>query len=103
MKGEIQIMNMSKIIACALSVSIALASARLIYPAAMRVTDVDYETDTVTMETATGIVYAMRGTEDWAVDDVATVLMFSNGTRFVYDDEIIAARYSGFTYGHDVN
>ena len=34
--------------------------------------------------------------EDWEVDDLASVIMYDNGTPdYVYDDEVISARYVG--------
>jgi hypothetical protein len=52
--------------------------------------------DTVTLETATGHVYEMKGAEDYQTGDLISLLMFSNGTEDVRDDIIITARYSGY-------
>lgn len=86
-----------KQIAALLAIAIALASNGFIYSQAMEVTEI--VDDEVTVSTSTGILYAFRGAEDYDVGDIVAVTMFSNGTRIVYDDEIIAVRYSGYVKG----
>ena len=67
-----------------------------IYATAGYVIGVYYNTDTVLFETGGGITYAFYGTEDWQPHDVVAALMSDAGTPGnVYDDEIIAVRYSG--------
>ena len=67
-----------------------------IYATAGYVIGVYYNTDTVLFETGAGITYAFYGTEDWQPHDVVAALMSDAGTPGnVYDDEIIAVRYSG--------
>ena len=67
-----------------------------LYPEAMIVVAVDYESDIVTCETSTGIRYEFFGTDDWHPSDIAACIMDSVGTEIVYDDEILSARYSGW-------
>ncbi len=68
-----------------------------LYPTTATVTDLDRETDTVTVETATGILYAFCGCEDYAEGDLVSMIMYSNGTDDdVTDDVILSVRYSGF-------
>jgi hypothetical protein len=74
----------------------AVTAAGLIYPQTIVVTDVDYSTDVVTIETATGFVYKFTGTEDYCENDLVSCIMFSNGTADITDDMILSVRYSGF-------
>lgn len=67
-----------------------------IYPETAKVVEVDYDTDTVTVETFTGFLFAFEGCEDWMVGDCASLIMEDNGTELVYDDEIIMAQYGGW-------
>lgn len=69
----------------------------IIYPATAIITHVDYPTDTVVVETASGFTYSFEGIEDLVEGDVMSLLMYNNGTPWsIADDEIISARYSGF-------
>lgn len=88
--------------AAALAAATALAASGAIYPQAMKVTAVDANSDTVTLETSTGHVYEMHGAEDWMAGDIAAVIMFTNGTPVVTDDAVICARFSGFTMNEEV-
>ena len=82
----------------ALALVTALAASGLIYPATMEVVSLDRATDTVTLNTATGITYTMHGCEDYAEGDLVSALMWNSETPdTVADDAIIAARYSGYT------
>lgn len=74
----------------------AIIAAGLIYPTTMQVTDIDYNNDVVTVETATGFVYQFEGTEDYTEVDLVSCIMFSNGTADITDDMILSVRYSGF-------
>ena len=74
----------------------AIIAAGLIYPATMQVTDIDYNNDVVTIETATGFTYEFYGAEDYTKGDLVSCIMFSNGTADITDDMILSVRYSGF-------
>jgi len=90
---------MKKLIAIAL-VLIALCATLTanaeIYPETAKVVEIDYDTDTVTVETFTGFLFTFYGCEDWMVGDCASLIMEDNGTELVYDDEIIMAQYGGW-------
>lgn len=80
-----------------LASTMVLLAHGVIYPTAAVVTAVDYETDTVVVEKATGFVYTFEGVEDLMVGDVMALLMYSNGTpETIADDIVISARYSGY-------
>lgn len=68
-----------------------------IYPQTARITHLDYETDTVTITTATNISYSFEGVEDYELGDLVSVIMNSNHTKdYILDDTIIKVQYSGF-------
>lgn len=80
-----------------LAAVITLLSHGIIYPSTMVITHVDYFTDTVVIENATGFRYHFEGVEDLVPGDVVSVVMYNNGTPWnIEDDEVISARYSGF-------
>ena len=86
-----------KNIAFYMAIVTALVSLNLIYPATMKVVEVDAINDIVTLETATGHAFSMDGIEDWQNGDIASLLMFSRGTSQINDDIILSAKYSGFS------
>lgn len=94
-------MKTMKIAIIATAITIALialcgAATAEIYPETAKVVEVDYDTDTVTVETFTGFLFSFYGCEDWMVGDCASLIMEDNGTELVYDDEIIMAQYGGW-------
>ena len=84
---------MRKVLA-ALMAATAIISSGFLYPTTMVITEI--ENDVVTLETATGFVYQFEGAEDYAVKDMVSLIMFTNGTPEIMDDVILSARYSGF-------
>lgn len=73
----------------------AVIGAGLIYPTALKVIDV--QGDVVTAETSTGLAYEFMG-DGYEVGDIASVIMFTNGTEVVTDDAVIDAQYSGYWF-----
>lgn len=68
-----------------------------IYPTSMIVTEVDYESDLVTIVDFEGRMYQFYGCEDWYENDICAVIMDDNGTtETVYDDIILQTRYCGY-------
>lgn len=59
--------------------------------------EVEKDMDLVTMTTANGNQFSWYAdAEDcWAINDLASCIMNSNGTEIVYDDEIVDAHYAG--------
>lgn len=68
-----------------------------LYPATATVTDLDYERDIVTVENANGYTYQYYGCEDYAEGDLVSMIVYSNGTDDITDDEILMVYYSGYT------
>lgn len=66
------------------------------YPSTMIVEHLDYSNDTVVLRDSVGFIWEFNGTEDWVIGDVASVLLYDNGTDVVFDDEICRVYYSGF-------
>lgn len=89
-----------------LLISMAVAAVRLWvaanpkeeqYPATGIVTEVNYNTDTVTVQDFNGNLWNFYGCEDWAPNDICAMLMSNNGTpETIFDDIIITARYCGY-------
>ena len=74
---------------------LALLAAFGLYPLTGIVVDLNETTDTVTVETSTGNLFAFHGVEDWQIGDTAAAIMYSNGTETVTDDIILSVRYYG--------
>ena len=66
------------------------------YAKAAIVTSVDRAADAVTFEDCNGNLWEWEGVEDWAVGDGAALLMNNHGTKNIYDDEIISAKYENW-------
>lgn len=66
-----------------------------IYPLTTKIVMVNYPTDEVWCEDYNGNIWEFYGCEDWAIGDVASLLMNDNGTENIYDDEIMSTRYQG--------
>lgn len=88
---------MKKATIAAIATAAALIGSGTIYPNTMVITETNYETDTVTMSTCSGVTYQFEGVEDYYVGDLVSVIMFDNGTPEVYDDIILSHRYAGVT------
>jgi len=88
---------MKKLIAIILTIItlFGVASAE-IYPATMRVIEVNYTEDTVTVEDFNGFTYTFEGCEDFMVGDGCALIMDDNGTEKIFDDEIIMCHYCGW-------
>ena len=60
------------------------------------VREIDYATDTVTVECFNGNLFSFSDCDDWAEGDICSMLMDSKGTSEVTDDEILSVKYSGY-------
>lgn len=78
-----------------LALALAIAGAGLIYPKTMEI--ISIQDDTVYLMDSNGFVWSMEEAEDYEVGDLVSLIMFSNGTMSIFDDEIIADRYAGYT------
>lgn len=74
----------------------ALTASAEIYPLTAKVTEINYEDDTVTVETFTGFLFSFIGCEDWQEGDCASLIMDDNGTEKIFDDVIIMAHYGAW-------
>ena len=73
------------------------------YPATMYVADIVEEEDLVVLQDSEGFQWEFYGVEDWFVGDLASVLMYDNGTTEIYDDQIMKVRYAGIFDGRWVD
>lgn len=97
---------MKKLFAIAIMAAAVLASKPVnagtelhpeIYPQTAVVIDTNLATDTVTVETFSGLTYEFYGVEDWLYGDICSLIMSDSGTPdSVLDDEILKIRYSGY-------
>lgn len=68
------------------------------YPWTGEVVDLNYAADRVTVKTGSGLTYDFAGCEDYACGDLVSLIMDDMGTPdTVLDDEVVEARYAGFT------
>ena len=63
------------------------------YALSTTVTDVDYESNTVTVTDHNGNEWQFSGCEDWMTGDGCALVMDDMGTEIIYDDEIVNTRY----------
>lgn len=87
---------MKKLMAMAMMLGLcAPASLTLdhLYPMTLKVSDVNTDTDIVTMTDSRGNDWEIEGVEDWDVDDYVSAIFFDNGTKTCLDDVIVQARY----------
>lgn len=73
------------------------------YPALAVVTEINTETDSVTIMTLPdGNLWDFSDVEDWSGGDLAVCIFSDNGTpNYLQDDEIITVRYSGYVDGEN--
>lgn len=87
-------MNIKTIVA-AVALVFALANAKIIYPMAYIVTDINNAENTVTISDANGFTYEFEGVEDYMVGDIVACIMYSGEDEHIFDDEIVYHRYVG--------
>lgn len=68
------------------------------YATSAVVVEIDSESDTVVCEDFNGSRWAFRGVEDWCIGDGASLLMYDNGTPWIYDDEVKDAGYTAWKF-----
>ena len=66
-------------------------------PVTAKIVELDRETDTVTVETATGFLFAFTGCEDYEIGDFVSAIMHTNGTPGITDDYFLTVHYSGWS------
>ena len=71
-----------------------------LYPITGIVTEINRHEDTVTFVDCAGNAWSFYGAEDWCEGDIASCIMYDNGTELIYDDEIIRVHYAGAIEGN---
>lgn len=64
------------------------------YPLVARVITVDADKNVVFFRDGNGNIWSEYGVEDWEDGGLAGLLMSDEGTRNIYDDRIVEAKYS---------
>ena len=67
-----------------------------IRPDSVVVVETDYSTDTLVLETATGMIFTYEGIEDIFIGDLVSVSFDDNDTPDITDDVVLKLEYSGF-------
>ena len=89
-------MNISiKSVIVAISLVFALANAKIIYPRAYIVIDVNDAENVVTISDVNGFIYKFEGVEDYVMGDMVSCIMYSGTDNDIFDDEIIFHRCAG--------
>lgn len=65
------------------------------YPRTFVVDSLDYERDMVIVVDTVGYEWEFCGTEDWEVGDLVSAVMYSRGTKTIFDDSFSKIRYAG--------
>ena len=71
------------------------SSPETLYPTVMQVIDMNTQENVLILVDFNGNTWEWEGIEDWAIGDIAGVIMDNNGTSNIYDDEILILRYCG--------
>lgn len=66
-------------------------------PVTARVVELDRDTDTVTVETASGLLFAFGGCSDYELGDYVSAVMHTNGTPGARDDRFLIVHFSGYS------
>ena len=66
------------------------------YPMTGFIVEIDYDQDLIVIEDANGFLWEWQGIEDYSINDIVSMLMFSNFSKTIFDDSIILIRFSGF-------
>ena len=66
------------------------------YPQTFIVYEIDREYDIIYLMTPTGSAeFEYEGVEDWHAGDIASAIMYDNGTSKINDDTIVTLQYDG--------
>ncbi len=63
----------------------------------MKVIELDYDNDIVTVEDVNGFTFEFFGCEDYFLNDIVICIIDNKGTKTIFDDEIIDTVFSGFS------
>lgn len=99
-----KIFSIFPFILIALSLASCLLPAKMNPPAKQyalttKVVELDEENDVVICKDFNGNLWEFYGCEDWAIGDIASLLMSDEGTEKIYDDTILSTRYNGYFEG----
>ena len=66
-----------------------------IYPRTAVVTEINRDTNTITVTDNVGYMWQFTETDDWENGDIVSMIMHDNGTDVITDDSIVSVRYHG--------
>lgn len=66
-----------------------------LYPNVACVVEIDYAIDTLTVKDLIGHLWVVKSAEDYMEGDFVSMIMNSNGTDLIYDDEVVKMHYCG--------
>ena len=64
-----------------------------VYAKVAIVTEIDRKNDLVTVRDGVGYEWQFYGVEDWMIGDYASMVMYDNKTKSIFDDSIIDVKY----------
>ena len=64
-----------------------------VYAKTAIVTEIDRKNDLVTVRDGVGYEWQFYGVEDWMIGDYASMVMYDNKTKSIFDDSIIDVKY----------
>lgn len=65
------------------------------YPNTAMVYETDEQSNMVFCKDYNGYIWTFKGIEDWEVGDIVSMIMYTNRTEHITDDEIVKMKYSG--------
>lgn len=63
------------------------------YSLTTKIVSIDRKTDFIICKDCNGNLWTFYGSEDWEINDCASLLMNTQGTKEIFDDTIEAAKY----------
>lgn len=88
--------TITAIITAIIIITLCATACANLYPETAKVVEVNYDEDTVIVETFTGFLFAFEGCEDWQEGDCASLIMDDGKTELIYDDSIVMAQYGAW-------
>lgn len=67
----------------------------------MQIVEIDEKNDIVFLSDANGFRWQTTGVEDYYVGDLVSCVMYTQGTLYVFDDEIVEMKFSGYSINQE--
>lgn len=89
-KGDVKMLN-------GIMLALGVLTLANTYPRAMEIVEIDKVNDIAVCVDAVGYEWKFDGPEDLEVGDVVICTMYDNGTKEIFDDDIVDVDWSGYT------